>query len=268
MSKTILITGSSSGIGKATAEYFAEKGWQVAATMRNTADGEKIINPGNIKFYELDVTKPETIAKTIEQVINDFGQIDAVVNNAGFAVGGVFETLNDEMISKQFETNVFGLMKVTRAIIPHFRQQKSGTIVQISSMAGRVSFPLCSLYNSSKWAVEGFSESLFHELAPFNIKMKLIEPGFIKTDFYDRSLTTVRDKSLDMYSKFVEKADKACEHGKSGITPDRVAKVVYKAITSSSNKLRYPIGSPSPMLLFLRKILPEFWFLKLMNKAI
>ena len=261
MKKTVLITGASSGIGKAAALYFSAQGWNVAATMRNPENEKGLSAKSDVKLYALDVTKPDTIDATIESAIRDFGKIDVLVNNAGFGADGVFELMDDDFIRTQFETNVFGLMRVTRAIIPIFREQKAGVIVQVASMGGRLTFPLFSIYHGTKWAVEGFSEALQFELVQFNIRIKIIEPGAIKTEFYGRSRSFV-GLDFEPYKAFTDKVDKLNqETGAKGESPDVVAKTIFQAANDSSSKLRYATGSPAPILLLVRKLLPDaFWF--------
>ena len=177
MKKTVMITGTSSGIGKATVLEFAKMGWNVIATQRNPEKEFDFSKLPNVKLYALDVTNLDSIKQAISQAQNDFGKIDVVVNNAGYGVDGAFEAMSDDIIEKQFNTNVFGLMRVTREVIKHMRPNGGGTIIQISSMGGKITFPLYSIYHATKFAVEGFTESLQYELRQFNIKMKLIEPG-------------------------------------------------------------------------------------------
>lgn len=184
MAKTVFITGSSSGIGRATAEIFSSRGWNVAATMRNPEKEEALGELPNVKLFPLDVLDNESVKNTIKEIVQVFGKIDVLVNNAGYAAIGPFEAAEEDQILRQFGTNVFGMMRVTKGILPHFRNHGGGMIINISSVAGRTSFPLFSLYNSTKWAVEGFTEALRYELRQFNIRVKLIEPGAIKTDFY------------------------------------------------------------------------------------
>ncbi len=260
MRQTVLITGASSGIGKAAAIYFANKGWNVAATMRSPEMETELSVFSNVKLFALDVTKPETIDIAIQSTIRDFGKIDALVNNAGFGADGVFELMDDAFIENQFNTNVFGLMRVTRAIIPYFRKQNSGTIIQIASMGGRLTFPLYSIYHGTKWAVEGFSEALHFELLQFNIKVKIIEPGAIKTDFYGRSRALI-GFDFAPYKSFTEKVEKLSqETGNSGESPEVVAKTIFKAASDGGSKMRYPTGSPAPILLILRKLIPDSWW--------
>jgi NAD(P)-dependent dehydrogenase (short-subunit alcohol dehydrogenase family) len=185
--KTVFITGASTGIGRAAVDFFRDKGWNVAATMRTPSDHADLPSE-RVRAFELDVTDPATIKPAVDQALHAFGKIDVLVNNAGYGAFGPFEAATNDQIERQYATNVTGLMFVTREFVPHFREQKSGVIVNISSVAGRATFPFYSLYHGTKWAVEGFSESLNFELAPFGIRVKLVEPGVIKTDFVTRSL--------------------------------------------------------------------------------
>jgi NAD(P)-dependent dehydrogenase (short-subunit alcohol dehydrogenase family) len=266
MAKTVLITGASSGIGKASAIYFAQQGWKVAATMRNPVKAQGFEGLANLRVYALDVTDNQSIQQAIGLAIEDFGGIDVLVNNAGFGTDGVFEAMSDEVIQSQFNTNVFGLMRMTRAIIPHFRDRSGGTIIQIASMGGRIAFPLYSIYHSSKWAVEGFSESLQYELAPFGIRVKIVEPGAIKTEFYTDGRKSIPGEDLPMYKSIVAKADAVSQvSGQNGESPELVAKTVFKAAIDQGSKLRYPVGKPAPLMLRLRKILPDSWYLALVR---
>jgi NAD(P)-dependent dehydrogenase (short-subunit alcohol dehydrogenase family) len=258
--KTVLITGTSSGIGRAAAQHFARKGWNVAATMRRPDADNVLASLPNTKLYALDVTSNDSIESAMESVVRDFGAIDCLVNNAGYGVDGVFEAMSDEVIVKQFETNVFGLMKTTRAVIPRMRANNGGSIVQVASMGGRITFPLFSIYHGTKWAVEGFSESLHYELRPFNIHVKIVEPGAIKTDFYGRSRVFVGGDRAE-YRSIVEKAEKVSQGpAQSGAPPELVAATIEKASRNTGRKLRFPVGAPAPMLLALRRVLPESWF--------
>ncbi len=261
MKKTILITGSSTGIGKATATYFAQQGWNVAATMRTPSKEKDLPNSPNVKLYTLDVMNEESIQVAITQVINDFGKVDVLFNNAGYALIGAFEAMSNEEILKQFNTNVFGVMNVTRALLPHFRSNNDGTIITTSSMGGRITFPIYSVYHATKFAIEGFMESLQFELKTFNIKVKNIEPGAIKTDFYERSLQLANKPGLTAYDKYVEVTNgNMLEQGRTAPGPEIVAKTVFNAATSNNYKLRYPVGAQGPLLLIIRWMLPLSWF--------
>lgn len=276
MTKTVLITGASSGIGRATALYFQKKGWHVAATMRSP---EQLINkeasrPNSLEnldrlaLLKLDVTDRSTITQAVAETIDRFGAIDVLVNNAGYGMLGAFETSTTEQIQRQFNTNVFGLMETTRTVLPHFRDRRSGVIVNVASVGGRVTFPLYSIYHSTKWAVEGFSESLQHELLGFNIRVKIIEPGPIKTDFYDRSADRSSNPDFPEYEALSDRVlTKLNQIGTTGASPDVVAKTIYKASTDNSWKLRYPADPLAKQLLFARKLLPDFLFTKLIRQT-
>ena len=268
-SKTVLITGSSSGIGKAAAIYFANHGWNVAATMRNPSPDHELAKLKNIRLYKLDVTDETTIKAAINAAVADFKQIDVIVNNAGYGAIGVFEKAGKDQIQKQFDTNLFGVMNVIRQILPYFRTRKSGTIINITSMGGLITFPIYSLYHGTKWALEGFSEALLFEVRQFNIKIKIVEPGAIKTDFYDRSQELFTKEGFGEYDNY-EKVTFANSQ-KAGATapgPEVVAKVIFKAANSNSFKLRYPVGGQAPILLFLRRILPNSWFFSMVRMVV
>jgi NADP-dependent 3-hydroxy acid dehydrogenase YdfG len=265
---TVLITGASTGIGKATALLFQQRGWNVAATMRSPDKATDLQGLDRLLPLHLDVTDSDSIQTAIAQTLETFGAIDVVVNNAGYALMGPFENCELEKIRRQFDTNVFGLMAVSQAVLPHFRDRKQGTLINISSMGGRLTFPLYSLYHSTKWAVEGFSESLHYELAPLNIQVKLVEPGAVKTDFYERSAD--RQLKLDpdyqsFYERVMPKMDKA---GQSGCSPADVAEVIFKAATDRSDRLRYTAGKQAGFLLMLRKLLPEPLFYQFIRQAL
>lgn len=259
--KTIFITGASTGIGKETALHFARNGWNVAATMRNPVQASDWPEYKNLKFFRLDVLDAVSIHEAMEGALQAFGSIDVLFNNAGYALVGPFEAMSPEQIRKQFDTNVFGVMEVSRAFLPYFRERRSGTLITTSSVGGRLTFPLYSPYHSTKWAVEGFMESLGYELRPFHIRVKLIEPGPIKTDFYDRSLDTARKEGLTAYDHYVEVASRNMESfSKNAQGPSVVARKVMQAATDESFRLRYPAGYMAPVLIFIRKLLPPFLF--------
>lgn len=259
MSKTVLITGTSSGIGKATVELFSQRGWNVVATLRNPEKASDLASLKGVTVLRLDVTDSATIRDAIAQIGERFVKLDTVVNNAGYALVGAFEASTPAQIERQFATNVFGLMEVTRAVLPLFRAQGDGTIVNVASVGGRITFPLYSLYHATKWAVEGFSESLHYELAPLGIRVKIIEPGPIKTDFYDRSQDLLSQPGLTAYNDSIDRVmPKLQKSGISGAPPELVAKVIYRAANDRSQRLRY--SANSALLLTLRKILPDSWF--------
>lgn len=242
--KVVLITGVSSGIGKAAAELFALNGWQVIGTARNITDTASLPQNKQIALKALDVTNEQSIHELFAWIEQTYGHLEVLVNNAGFGLFGAFETCSEEDIQQQYEVNVFGLMRMTREAVRVMRKQGRGTVVQISSMGGRFSLPLYSIYNSTKFAVEGFTEGLFYEVEPFGIRLKLVEPGPIKTDFYSRSkkvgthaaFTSIYDQLSNRIWENYQKA------GATGRPPEDVAKVIWKAATSNNKKLRYPVG--------------------------
>lgn len=265
--KTIFITGTSSGIGKETAKLFQRMGWNVIATMRNPQDGKELGKLKNVKIIYCDVTNLDSIKAAVEEGIRTFKSIDVLVNNAGYYIIGPFEAATHEQIKHQIDTNLLGLIEVTKEIIPYFRKQKSGTIINLSSIAGIISVPLQSLYHATKWGVEGFSESLQYELQPFNIRVKIIEPGVIKTDFFDRSLTIVQDDTLIEYEPYSQKVIKNLLNEGKASSPVGVAETIYKAATDNSTKLRYPTGTLKEVIP-LRKILPFKLFSSLIKSTI
>ena len=261
MAKTALITGASTGIGRATALYFQQQGWNVVATMRTPAKETQLATLPNVTLLPLDVTQPESIKSALAAAFAKFGKLDAVVNNAGYALSGVFEAYTPEQIRRQFETNLFGLMEVCRQTLPYFRKQRAGTLVNVASMGGRLTVPLYSSYHSTKWAVEGFSESLHYELLPLGIRVKIIEPGAIKTDFYERSADVAKVDGLPDYQETVAIATANMNAaGDKGEKPEVVAKAIFQAASDTSNRLRYTVGGDAKMLLLLRRLLPETWF--------
>jgi short-subunit dehydrogenase len=217
-------------------------------------------------LQHLDVMDKDSIEKVIQYALNKYGRIDVLVNNAGYAVRGPFELSEPEQVKKQFDTNVLGLMDICRIIIPIFRRQKEGTIINVASIGGRATIPFYSIYNSSKFAVEGFSEALHFELRPFGIKVRIIEPGFIRTDFYDRSMVEIQNKIKNDYSEMYEKSLKKAEAMSQGAShPIVIAKLIYNAARSRSDKLRYHAGKNAGLVLFLRKILPDRLFFTLIR---
>src|SRR6478672_4223382 len=213
MEKVVLITGASTGIGNETAKLFQSKNWKVAATMRSPEKAEDLQRIADVECIRLDVTDQDSVRDGIRTALDRFGRIDAIVNNAGFALVGPFEAASDEQIEQEFQTNVFGVMFMCREILPIFREQKRGVIVNVASMGGRVTFPLYSVYHSTKWAVEGFSESLAYELRPFGIRVKIVEPGVIRTDFYGRSAETRASAEPTPYDAYAATAMDAMTPG-------------------------------------------------------
>ena len=267
MNKVVLITGASSGIGLHTAKLFQSKNWNVAATMRDPEKATDLQQIADVECIRLDVTDVDSIRAAIDATLDKFGPIDAVVNNAGYGLIGAFEAATPEQIERQFQTNVFGLMNVCREILPYFREQKRGYIVNIASVGGRTTFPLYSLYHATKWAVEGFSESLQYEVEQFNIRVKIIEPGPIRTDFYDRSQDVTKKDGLSAYDAIVARAmPNMLAAGENAPDGSVVAEAIYFAVTDESKKMRYGVNTKG--ILTLRRFLPDGVFRALIRKVI
>lgn len=266
--KTIVITGASSGIGRATVERFSQEGWHVAATMRKPETSSDLASLPGVRLYALDVTDERSIRLAFEAITNDFGTIDVLLNNAGYGAVGIFEEATPEQIKRQFDTNVFGVMNVTRQALPLFRKQRKGKIVTVTSVGGQVTFPIYSLYHSSKWAVEGFMESLHYELAPLGIAVKLIEPGPIKTDFYGRSQDLVQTDIAD-YATYMKTALKNSNAaGEEAEGPEVVADAIHRAVMDDSKKMRYPVGKNAANLIRLKRFLPHAVFFRIVRRVI
>ncbi len=269
--KTIFITGCSSGIGRAAARLFHEEGWNVVATMRNP-DKEKSLREDNrLVKLKLDVQDKGTIKKAVTSAIKRFGRIDVVVNNAGYGSVGPLEAATDDQIRRQFEVNVFGLIDVIRAILSHFRENRSGRFINISSMGGRVTFPFFALYHATKWGVEGLSESLLYELEHLGIDVKIVEPGVVRTDFAGRSLDVFDAKNYPDHQELLEKMRKkfAPSDGQASrySTPEQIAAVIYKAAISKNGRFRFMAGKDAKMLWKLRGLLSFNLFRALIKKT-
>jgi NAD(P)-dependent dehydrogenase (short-subunit alcohol dehydrogenase family) len=271
MKNTVLITGASSGIGRATAELFAARGWNVIATMRTPRDIPDTF------VTRLDVEKPETIRAAIDAGIARFGRIDAVVNNAGYGLFGVFERTPEEKVREQFEVNVFGVMNVVRAVLPHFRKNRRGRIVNVSSGAGVFALPMISLYTASKFALEGFSESLSYELAALGIGVKIVEPGGVtSTNFGSRSAKEAASPSSEIrdYDAFVSSANEvfaslaASRNADKDSTAEHVAQIIYQATTDSSDQLRYVATSAIVPLVEARRQTSEREYMEFMRSRV
>jgi NAD(P)-dependent dehydrogenase (short-subunit alcohol dehydrogenase family) len=252
--KTILITGASSGIGKATTLRFQSEGWNVIATMRDPAAGLDLAALENVLATRLDVTDAESIASAVDEGIARFGQIDVLLNNAGYGAYGPLEAFSTDRIRRQFETNVIGLLEVTKAVLPHMRANLAGTIVNISSIGGQITFPLGTLYHGTKFAVEGLSEALHYELEPFGIRLRIVEPGMIRTDFGGRSFDFAMDESVADYAPTAAAMGRL--FGKLAANPSApevVAEVIWAAANDTTNRLRFRAGPDAESLLERRK---------------
>lgn len=211
----------------------------------------------------LDVQDHESIKNAIKIGIDKFEKIDVLLNNAGYGAFGPLETFSDERMRRQFDVNVIGLLNVTREIIPHFRKNKDGILINISSVGGKMTFPFFSLYHGSKFAVEGISESLNYEFSEIGCKVKIVEPGAVSTDFGGRSLDFVNDESLTEYQQLIGKLMNAIKPMlENGSEPVVIAKTIYEASTDGTNKLRYTAGEDAKQLVELRKQLDDKEFIQ------
>jgi len=275
--KVAVVTGSSTGIGFETSLLLARNGFYTYATMRNLDKSKAITNIKqkeklSLEILQLDVTADKSVKEAINKITNEQERIDVLVNNAGFALVGAFEEISIEEFKEQYETNVFGVIRVTQAVLPIMRNQRGGTIVNISSIAGKIGFPLTSAYVSSKFALEGLTESMAYEIEQFGIKVILIEPGVIKTNF-DKNLKIGKRIANNQNSSYTEMTQKRITgfqpRFESGTPPVDVAKVILKAITSENlSKLRYLVGNDAFKLIKIRNNISDKEFRKLVIKSV
>jgi len=236
--KTVLITGCSSGYGLETARHFHERGWNVVATMRNPREGILPISE-RIRLLPLDVTDPGSISAALEAA----GPIDALVNNAGIGVAGAFEATPMPHIRKVFETNTFGVMTMVQAVIPQFRARRSGVIVNVTSSATLAPMPLAAAYTASKMAIEGFTGSLAHELQAFNVRAKLVEPGYAPSTRFSRNTELhVEDLIPEAYAAFAAPILAGFSNPAAVTKESDVAEAVWQAVNDVSGQLRFPAG--------------------------
>ena len=271
--KVAVVTGSSTGIGYETSLILARNGFLTYATMRNLNKGENIKSVATkenlpIRIKQLDVTDDVSVKNAIQTISSDAGRIDILVNNAGYGLNGAFEELAMDEIKAQYETNVFGLIRTTQAVLPIMRRQKSGTIVNISSGAGRFGFPTGSAYVSTKFAVEGLSESMSYELEPFGIKVAIVEPGVIRTNFGDGLIVAKKSQDPNSpYSQMMQRSAAGFEKMmKNASSPDVVAKVVLNAIRDENPSLRYLAGSDVETWLGGKRKVADEEFYKMMKQ--
>jgi NAD(P)-dependent dehydrogenase (short-subunit alcohol dehydrogenase family) len=245
MIQTVLITGCSSGLGKSTARLFATKGWNVVATMRRADRTLERDHPDHLFVQEIDVTDDASVAAAIGAGVDRFGRLDAIVNNAGISVLSMFEATPPEVIERIFQTNVFGAMRVARAAIPHLRAQQGGAIVNVSSGAGIAAMPLLSLYCASKFALEGFAESLSYELASQDIRVKLVEPGAMRTTaFTANTMSSSQEVALpgEYKAYFDHMLASMIDYPFASTEEAAVVDAVWRAVNDRSPRLRYPVG--------------------------
>ncbi|MCB0706448.1 MAG: SDR family oxidoreductase [Saprospiraceae bacterium] len=251
MKKTIFITGASTGLGRATAILFAEKGWKVIATMRNPKKDSELGKVDNILVLPLDVTDPEQIKSTCFLAIQ--AGVDVVFNNAGYGLAGPFEGASDEQVRQELDTNLLGVMRVTAQFIPHFRAKKSGVFLTTTSIGGLVTFPFNSVYHATKWGLEGWSESLSFELKPFGIQVKTIAPGGISTDFASRSLVLTPHPAYESLANKVMAVFSDPRRQKNYSSAEQIAHVVFETATDGKSQLRYIAGKDAKRLYKIRR---------------
>ncbi len=274
--KVALVTGSSSGIGFETAILLARSGYHTYASLRNIKKSKKITDMADkenlsLQFVELDVNNDNSVKDAIDKIVREKNRIDVLVNNAGYGLFGSLEDMSLEEIKSQFETNFFGVIRVIQNSLPIMRkQQGGGFIVNISSVGGRMSVPVLSAYNSTKFALEGMSESLSYELEPFGIRVVIIEPGFIRTNIMNSSILS--KKSQVPNSPYFSLTQKVAKHFNSMVNdpssthPEEVAKTILKAITSESRQLRYTVGNDADSIIQAKKTMLDADFENLIKK--
>jgi NAD(P)-dependent dehydrogenase (short-subunit alcohol dehydrogenase family) len=239
--KTIFITGSSSGLGRAAAKLFAARAWNVIATMRDPDKEKALTGVTGIELLRLDITVPEQINSAVEKAVS-MGGVDVVFNNAGYGMSGPLEGFTDEQMLRMVFTNLMGPIRTTKAFIPHFREKRAGLFINTTSIGGLTTVPFNSMYHATKWALEGWSESMAFELGQFGIGMKTVEPGGMKTDFFTRSFDIGRHPAYDTMVDRVMGAITNPAQIANYSTPEQIANVVYEAATDGKDQLRYIAG--------------------------
>jgi NAD(P)-dependent dehydrogenase (short-subunit alcohol dehydrogenase family) len=261
MTKTILITGTSSGLGRASTKHFQAQGWNVIATMRHPERETEFGSLERVLVTRLDVQDRESIRAAVDAGIAAFGRIDVLLNNAGYAAYGPLEATPMDKIRRQFEVNVLGPLATIQAVLPHFRARQGGTIVNVSSVGGRVTFPLGALYHGSKFALEGLSEALWYELDALGVRIKIVEPGGMKTGF-GSAVDFSNDGAMPEYQGLVQAVGAVLEPMmEQGATPEQVAAIVYAATIDPSDRLRYEAGEDAGYILALRRELDDSRYL-------
>lgn len=254
--KVVLITGASSGVGRATARLLAAQGYTVFGTSRIPAGAELV---PNLTMLALDVQSDASVAACVNAVSSQAGQVDVLVNNAGYELAGALEETSLEEAKAQFETNFFGVVRMVKAVVPSMRRQGQGRIINIGSLSGLAPIPFMGMYSASKFAVEGYTEALRLELKPLNVHVSLIEPGFLKTPMMDKR--QVAAERIDAYEPWRQRAFNAIRASEeTGPGPDLVAATVLKVISSTTPRLRYVIGRQANVISRLRQFLPESAF--------
>ena len=250
--KTVLVTGASSGIGQATALLLAQKGYHVFGTSRYPIS--RIIP--QVEMIALDVRSDESVEACIKTVMKKAGRLDILINNAGYELSGALEETSLDEAAGQFDTNFLGVLRMIKAALPIMREQNQGQIINISSLAGLVGIPFLGMYSASKFALEGYSESLRYEVKPFNIHVSMVEPSFLKTPMMNtRQLAAHPIRDYDQWRKRALAAVREFEENAPG--PELVANIVLKIIKSKSPRLRYILGQQAAVVSNLQRFLPE-----------
>ena len=274
MDKVALVTGSSSGIGFETSLALARNGYHTFATMRNLGKDEKIKQiiekeDLSVEILELDVDNEESVNRAIKTVSEKKGRIDVLVNNAGYGMWGTVEDVSINEFKEQFETNFFSIIRLIQKVAPIMRKQNSGNIVNISSVAGRIGFPVSPAYISSKFALEGLSESLRFELMPFGINVIIIEPGVIKTNFFDSMKMSEKSQQDSTYKEITDKVISGVKMmAEMGTHPKEVANVVIKTLGEEKPLPRYVIGNDAMMFLEAKKMKTDIEFENYLKKEL
>jgi len=240
-SETIFITGSSSGLGRSAAKLFASKGWTVIATMRSPEKEKELDGIARVKLLQLDITDPCQIETAVAHTVGS-ADVDVVFNNAGYGMAGPLEGISDEQILRMVNTNLLGPIRVTKAFVPYFRTKGTGLFINTTSIGGLITVPFNSLYHATKWALEGWSESMAFELKQLGIGLKIVEPGGMKTDFFTRSFDVGRHPAYDELVDKVMRAITDPKQMETYSTPDQIAEGVYEAATDGKDQLRYVTG--------------------------
>jgi NAD(P)-dependent dehydrogenase (short-subunit alcohol dehydrogenase family) len=273
---TALVTGASSGFGLLTSLVLAQKGYHVIATMRDLgksgallARAEQAGVTNAIETMALDVTIHDSIEQVVSDIMDKYGRIDVLLNNAGFAVGGYVEDVPMEAWRSQLETNVFGVIAATRAVLPHMRAQQSGCIVNVSSVSGLSAFPGYAPYSTSKFAIEGFSESLRLEMMPLGVRVVLVEPGAYKTEIWRKGFEAIHTTETSPYWKRLSKMlDYSRKASATAPDPQEVADQIVRIVDNPRPKLRYPMGRGVMSRVWARNLLPWRWYEGVLNRLL
>ncbi|WP_353959116.1 SDR family oxidoreductase [Paenibacillus sp. PK1-4R] len=271
-----LITGTSSGFGMLTAITLAKQGYRVVATMRDLSRREELVKLAKragvakrLQYVQLDVTDAESVQKAVRSVLLNNSRIDMLVNNAGFAVGGFIEEVSMEDWRRQMETNLFGLIAVTRAVLPVMREQKQGLIINLSSVSGLSGFPGYAPYAASKFAVEGFTESLRHEMSSFGVRVVLVEPGAYRTPIWNKGLGEIHRSENSPYKHKLDAVLRYSKHAsETAPDPQEVADLIGRIARMRAPRLRYALGKGSRVLIIGKALLPWKWLERIIARGL